>query len=179
MKRYYIISAVLLWAAQLSAVPILVGEFKPANAGDAAEHEAIRDVIAGYNATPAPDLSQLFGAGDNPSLINGWTVFVAKTTDVASYGVHTLTFTAPGTFAEYYFFSKYGSGGANFDSALHHLLAGDFLSYNPGGSDAPEGLSHLAIWARGTPSVPDSGQSIALLGLGLMILAVVKKRFTR
>ena len=170
----------LFFAVQASALPILVGEFKPANAGDATEHVAARNAIDSYNSTHNPDLSQLFGPGANPVLINDWSVFVAKTTDTGAFegaSDKILSFTAPGTYAEYYVFSKYGIGQANFDSALHHLLAGDVLSYNPGGASAPQGLSHLAIWARGsTTSVPDSGLTIALFGAGLMLLGVMKRR---
>lgn len=180
MKIKYLLATVALFSTlQIRAATILVGEFNPANSGDATEHRAIRDAITAYNGSHDPDLSQLFGAGTDPSLINGWTVFVAKTTDIASYGNQTLTFTAPNTFAEYYVFSKYGSGGANFDSALHHLDAGDAISYNPGGSGPPQGLSHIAIWARGTPTVPDSGQTIALLGGSLLVLAWMRRRFVR
>lgn len=167
-------------AAQVSAAPILVGEFTPANSGDATEHAAIRDAITAYNALPAADLSQLFNTATPPALINGWSVFVAKTTTLTGFtsGGQNLTFTAPGTFAEYYVFGKFGQGQGAFDSSLHHLLSGDALNYNPGGDGPPNGLSHLAIWARGT-SVPDAGSTLSLLGASLLALALLKRRITR
>jgi hypothetical protein len=177
----------LFFAVQASALPILVGEFEPGSSGDDNEHIAIRTAINSYNATPAADLSQLFGTGEmtkkgevNLPLINGWVEFVPKTEDVEDYEGATdkfINFTAPGTYAEYYVFSKYGKGQGDFDSALHFMLAGEVLSYNPGGAGGPNGLSHVSIWARGTStSVPDSGLTIALFGAGLMLLGVMKRR---
>lgn len=179
-KQFLIPALALFFAVQASALPILVGEFDPPNSGDATEHVAARTAIETYNSANNPDLSQLFGPGTDPALINGWEVFVAKTTETDAFegaSEKILSFTAPGTYAEYYVFSKYGQGQANFDSALHHMLAGDVLSYNPGGASAPNGLSHLAIWGRGTTTnVPDSGLTIALFGAGLMLLGVMKRR---
>ena len=186
-QKLFIPALALFFAVQASALPILVGEFKPESAGDDNERIAIRAAIEAYNSTHTPDLSQLFGFGivdkskeKQIPLINDWTVFVAKTDDVDGYNGSDgkfINFTAPGTFAEYYVFSKYGIGQASFDSALHHLVAGDVLSYNPNGDSAPNGLSHVAIWARGSStSVPDSGLTIALFGAGLMLLGVMKRR---
>jgi hypothetical protein len=187
LKQKLLIPALALFiAAQVSAAPILVGEFTPANAGDGTEKAAIRDVIDAYNATHNPDLSQLFG-GDPIVLINGWEVFVEKTADVDGYegaDDKTLTFTAPDDYAEYYIFSKYGAAkGQNppFTSALHYLLAGEVLTYNPNGDGAPHGLSHIAIWGRGESpgtSVPDSGLTVALLGASMMMLAFAKRRLS-
>ena len=183
-KNLLISALALFFAAQVNAAPILVGEFKPSNGSDAAELAAIRTAINTYNGTHEPDLSQLLGFNADGDLmpINGWAEFVARTTDVSAYVDATgkvVNFTAPGTYLEYYFLSKFGIGGAEFNTALHHLTAGDVLSYNPGGLEAPEGLGHVAIWARGTPSsVPDSGLSIALFGASLMLLGVMKRRMS-
>jgi hypothetical protein len=178
-NKLLISALALVLAAQVNAAPILVGEFT-AKSGDDKEHVAIREAINTYNGSHDPDLSQLFGTGTSPLLINDWNDFVSKTTDIDGYDSadgKTLNFTAPGTYAEYYVFSKYGSGGADFNMALHYLSAGDVLSYNPGGASAPNGLSHIAIWARGTPTnVPDSGLTLALFGAGLMMLGVMKRR---
>src|SRR5688572_9244352 len=91
--RLYMKFKKLLWVftlvacAHVGAAPILVGEFAPANSSTAALHEAIRFEIADYNQVN-PDLSLLFGAGNNPSLIDGWNVFLAKTSDTALFGDH-------------------------------------------------------------------------------------------
>jgi hypothetical protein len=163
------------------AVPILVGEFA-SNSSDANEKVAVRDAIIAYNVANDPDLPQLLGAGTDPSLINGWTTFVAKTATVLPYynggDDQTFGWAAPGTYSNYYVMTKFGQGQANFDHALHLLSAGDTLVYNPGGSGAPNGLAHLAIWAVGPAnnSVPDACASFSLLGVALLGLAVLRRR---
>lgn len=174
-KTLLISALALFFAAQLNATPILVGEFD--------HKDAIRPVIDAYNASHGTDLSQLFSNDDTLQLINGWSVVVAQTSEVENYQGATdkfLSFTAPGTHTEYYVWSKYGKGRADFDSALHHLLPGDLLTYNPNGDNAPNGLGEVAIWgktATGT-NVPDSGVSIVLFGVSLMILGVIKRRMS-
>jgi hypothetical protein len=111
---------------------------------------------------------------------------VGKTTTVSSFfdggDDKTIEWTAPNSFSAYYIMTKWGSGNANFDHALHYVLAGETLNYNPNGSNPPEGLSHLAIWATGpgeTGRVPDSGTTVVLLGLSLLSLRMFRKRFVR
>ena len=179
MKLLYILcAAALLASARANAVPVLVGEIAPSNASAATEHVSIRTAIDEYDAGN-PNLSQLFGVGSDPGLINGWSVFLARTGDVLSFGDHTIAYTAPASFSEYYVFSRYGLGGADFSSAVHYMNAGEVLSYNPGGAAAPQGLGAVAIWARGpadVSNVPDGGQTAALLGLSLIALVLFRRR---
>ena len=57
-QKLLIPALAVIFAVQASALPILVGEFKPANAGDATEHVAARNAIDSYNSTHNPDLSR-------------------------------------------------------------------------------------------------------------------------
>ena len=136
--RYLVIPACALFLSiRASALPILVGEFPTADSGDATENVAVRTAIETYNTNFNPDLPQIFGAGSDPALINGWSEFVPKTTTVAPFfdngDAKTVEWTAPNTFSSFYVLTKWGQGGANFDHALHFVSAGDTLLYNPGG----------------------------------------------
>ena len=183
--RYLLIPACALFlSVRASALPILVGEFNTTNSGNDTEKVAVRTAIAAYNTNFDPDLPQIFGTGTDPVLINGWSEFVPKTTTVAPFfsggDDKTIEWTAPNTFSSFYVLTKWGQGGANFDHALHFLSAGETLLYNPGGSGAPQGLSHIAIWAADPGNrVPDSGSSLSLLGLALICLGVLRRRISR
>jgi hypothetical protein len=173
--------ALCVFASNASAATILVGTWDSPNSGEATENASARTAIANYNSANDPDLSLLYGAGSPPPLLAGWVEFDKIE---LNNGPHTFTFSPTGIYAgytEYYVVSKYGnpnnSRGANFDTALHHLLNGDSISYNPGGSSAPNGLSHYRIWARGgSTQVPDGGSTVLLLGLGLSGLALLRRR---
>jgi hypothetical protein len=165
-------------AASANAVPILVGTWPSPSSGNAAENTASQAAIDAYNDVNNPDLPDLYDLDAPPNLLAGWIEFPKVE---LNDGPHTFEWTAPDTYAEYYVLSKYGNPkkkGADFDTALHYLLAGDELSYNPGGDAAPNGLSHYRIWARGETNVPDGGLTIMLLGLSLTGLAAFR-RFAR
>jgi hypothetical protein len=150
--------------------PILVGEWAGADSGDAEELATVQGVIAFYNFVVDPDLPAFAGLSE----------FVPKTEDIDPYLVgdddKTIIWTAPNDHSFYYIMTKWGKGGANFDHALHYVLAGETLNYNPGGSNPPEGLSHVWIWAPGGNQVPDGGSTVALMGASLAGLAMIRRR---
>jgi hypothetical protein len=164
--------AALALAASALATPILVGVAESDNSGENSENLIMRGLIDTYNAANNPDLPLLFGSGATPSLLAGWIGFPKDETQ----GSDEIVWTAPWTYAEYYLLTKWGQGGAAFDTALHYILAGQTLTYNPGGAGAPNGLSHLRLFARGTTSVPDGASTAALLGLGLVGLSFIARR---
>jgi hypothetical protein len=165
--------AALALAASALATPILVGETESDNSGANNENVIMYHLIGVYNAGPSADLPLLFGSGATPSLLAGWFEY----TKVEVGGdQQELVWTAPGTYAEYYILTKWGQGGAAFDTALHYLLAGQTLTYNPGGAGAPNGLSHYRLFGRGSTSVPDGASTAALLGLGLVGLSFIARR---
>ena len=160
-----------------NATAYLIAEWASGNSGDAAEIQAVKDAIAAFNTqgnfpAPIPEL--------NTSL-----VFQAKTTDTGDYegsDDKSVVWTAPSGDVDFYVLTKWGQGQADFDTALHFVTAGNTLNYDPkwGGSkqpDAPNGLSHIWIWHTepGT-NVPDGGATAALLGLGILGLAAVRRK---
>jgi hypothetical protein len=164
------VAASLALSASSYAGPILVAEWA-GGSGDATELAAVNTAIANYNTANNPDLPAL-GAE-----------FVAKTTSIGSYAPgdgQTINWTAPSDFAFYYIMTKWGAGGASFDHALHYVLAGETLVYNPDDllkkGDAPNGLSHLWIWGGGENRVPDGGSTVALLGAALAGVSMIRRK---
>lgn len=171
MKFSYLspIAGVALALATMSAAagPILVKEWDGGNSGAATELQAVTDAINDYNGANNPDLPALGSA----------LVIQDPPATYAPNDSKVIEWTAPSTFAYYYVMTKWGIGQANFDHALHYVLAGEALTYNPGGSSAPNGLSHVSIWGGRLPStsVPDGGFSLALLGLGAFGLSRLRR----
>jgi hypothetical protein len=159
--------ASLALSASSYAGPILVDEWA-GNSGNANELADVNTAISDYNAANNPDLPALPAE------------FVAKTTSIGSYAPgdgQTINWTAPADYAFYYIMTKWGSGGANFDHALHYVLAGETLIYNPGGvGTPPNGLSHIWIWAGGDNRVPDGGSTVALLGAALAGVSMLRRK---
>jgi hypothetical protein len=160
-----------LGAMTASAAPILVAEWL-GNSGSANELADVQAKILAYNVANAPDLPAF----------SGTTSVTLQSTAVATYAPNNekiVEWTAPATYDFYYVMTKFGKGQANFDHALHYLLAGETLSYNPGGTSAPNGLSHVSIWAGDLPNtnthLPDNGWSVALLGLGAFGIARLRR----
>jgi hypothetical protein len=167
----------LVLSAKLTAGPILVGELNFGNSGNETQNVGIRGAINTYNALPSADLPQIFGTGATPSLIDGWVELTNQNkTNFHGADEKILNWTAPNTYTEYYLLSKYGSGGANWDTALHYLLSGEQVVYNPGGSGPPQGLSHVRLFARRSVAVPDGAATAGLLGLALVGLSVFARR---
>jgi hypothetical protein len=165
--------ASLALAANSYATPILVGTWN-GTSGDAAELVAVDAAIDAYNVANNPDLPEF----------SELTEFANKnTTPVSLYSLpgdeHTLVWTAPNDYDFYYIMSKYGNpknGGATFEHALHYVLAGDTLTYNPGGSGPPNGLSHVWVWGGNDNNVPDGGSTVALMGAALAGLSMIRRR---
>ena len=162
MKKSYLspIAGVVLALATMSAAagPILVKEWA-GNSGAANELQDVKNAIIEYNAAKDPDLPALGTA----------LVIQDPPATYAPNDEKVIEWTAPSTFDYYYIMSKWGIGQATFDHALHYVLPGEKVTYNPGGDTAPNGLSHVSIWGgRRQPgtNVPDGGFSLALLGLG-------------
>ncbi len=160
-----------LAAMSAAAGPILVAEWV-GNSGQANELADVQSYIAAYNTANEPDLPAF----------SGTTTVTIQSTSVATYAPNDekiIEWTAPATYDFYYVMTKWGKGQANFDHALHYVLSGETLTYNPGGSSAPNGLSHVSIWAGDLPgtgtSVPDSGWSLALLSLGVFGLSRIRR----
>ena len=175
--RFLIFAALLaMFSAQAQAVTILVDEWLSGNSGEAAERLRAQQALDTYNFTHDPDLPTPLSSmvtwekNDNPEDLNS----------------HTVTYTAPtGAYDFFFILTKYGSAngawkklnGDPFDTALHYVSAGDTLTYNPGGSGPPNGLSHEILWAGNlTRNVPDGGATAALLGLGVLGMAVVGRK---
>jgi len=57
-------------------------------------------------------------------------------------------------------------------------LTGDFTVTNPvlGGGGGPRNISNWSYYGTGTTSVPDTGSTLVLLGLGLGLLGFLKRR---
>ncbi len=89
-----------------------------------------------------------------------------------------LEWTAPYDFEYYYIMTKWGQGQANFDHALHYMLAGETVTYNPGGTRAPQGLSHVIQGGGERKRVPDGGSMLALLGLGLTSIEALRRKLS-
>ncbi len=176
IKRYGLLSvclaAYLSFAGQVSALPILVSEWMGSNSGVATEANDVKNAINNYNSSHDPDLP-LF------SEATAVVIQAGKSGYITGGDEKVLTWTAPATYDYYYIMSKYGKGGANFDHALHYVLAGESLNYNPGGNSAPNGLSHVSIWGGNFPNtqpVPDGGSTVLLLGLAVGGLGAVCRR---
>jgi hypothetical protein len=155
-----------LAAMSATAGPILVAEWESPNSGAGLEFAFAAAGIAAYNVANDPDLPALAGT----------TAVTIQNTSIATFAPNDekiIEWTAPATYDYFYVLSKYGQGQANFDTALHYVLAGETLTYNPGGNSAPNGLSHVSIWAGRLPTVAvsDSGWSLGLLGLGVFGLS--------
>ena len=166
MKKTYLstmVGSILAFGA-MSAVagPILVAEWA-GNSGAANELADVQTKIGDYNTANDPDLPAF----------SGTTTLKIQDLSVTTYAPNDeklAEWTAPATYDYYYVMTKWGKGQANFDHALHYVLAGETLNYNPGGASAPNGLSHVSIWAGSLPgtNLPDGGWSLALLGLGAL-----------
>lgn len=160
-----------LVAMSASAAPILVAEWL-GNSGAANELADVQAEILAYNVANNPDLPAF----------SGTTSVVQQSTSISTYAPNDskiVEWTAPATYDFYYVMTKFGKGQANFDHALHYVLAGETLTYNPGGISAPNGLSHVSIWAGDLPStntpVPDQGWSLVLLGMGALGVARLRR----
>lgn len=170
MKKSYLspIAGVVLALATMSAAagPILVKEWA-GNSGAANELADVQTAISEYNTAKDPDLPAL---GSNLVVQDPPATYAPNDEKV-------IEWTAPSTYDYYYVMTKWGIGQGTFDHALHYVLAGESLNYNPGGSSAPNGLSHVSIWAGRLPStsVPDGGFSLALLGLGAFGLSRLRR----
>jgi len=172
MKNTYlstVLGCALIGAAMTaSATPILVGEWASANSGN--ETAAVEAAITAYNGANDPDLPAL----------SETTAVTIQSGAIATYAPNDekiIEWTAPSTYDYFYVLTKWGQGRANFDTALHYLLAGETLTYNPGGTDHPQGLSHVSIWGGRLPgtNVPDNGWALALLGLGTLGVARLRR----
>lgn len=174
MKNTYlstVLGCALIGAAMTaSATPILVGEWASASSGAATELAEVQAAITAYNTANDPDLPDF----------SGTTSVVIQDTVVTTYAPNDdkiIEWTAPATYDYYYVMTKWGQGRAAFDTALHYVLAGETLTYNPGGTDHPQGLSHVSIWGGRLPgtNVPDNGWALALLGLGTLGVARLRR----
>lgn len=173
---------IALTAISANATAILLDEWDAGSSGDDAEYNHVIQVIEDYNEDYEPDLPALPGE------------YLEKTTVIAGFGIPndegeilTIEWTAPNDYDYYYILTKWGKGQADFDTALHFLLAGDELNYNANDFDyqlkgnqteyPPMGLSHVWIWGgNNPPSVPDGGTTITLLGLALAGLGLVRRK---
>lgn len=158
-----------LAAMSATAGPILVAEWA-GNSGAANELADVQSYIGAYNTANDPDLPAFSGT-TTVTIQAGNAAYITGGDD------KVITWTAPATYDFYYVMTKWGKGPASFDHALHYVLAGESLNYNPGGAGAPNGLSHVSIWAGDLPTVavPDSGWSLALLSLGVFGLSRIRR----
>jgi hypothetical protein len=181
------VAALSVFTVSSQAHAYLIGEFETPNSGDATVNALAQDAIDAFNAlgvfpAPVPDL-------------NTANIFQAKVEGAglsAFFGSddQSVHWEAPsGGDVNFYVITKWGQpqGGPNqadFDTALHFVTAGNTLDYNPGGDDAPFGLSYIAIFhtdddvfggGPGGGRVPDGGATAALLGLGVLGLGVARR----
>lgn len=169
---------VCLSAASVSAVPILVAEWN-GNSGDANELADVAAHIVTYNGANDPDLP----------LLNTTTLLTVLANKAVNVGVYTpnnsdvIEWTAPAGYDFYYIMTKWGQGSpkenpTGFEHALHYVLAGETLTYNPGGANAPNGLSHVITWGGDVPDqrVPDAGATLALLGVSVTALGFMRRK---
>ncbi len=167
-------------ALNAGAIPILVSEWDGPSGlghpGNPAKNEdaSVAAQIVAYNVAHAPDLP----------LLGGLTKIVEQDDSLSKYvqtgsGGKILSWTAPTDCDFYYIMTKWGQGQADWDHALHYVLAGEsIIMYNPGGSSDPNGLSHVSIWCGEGVHTPDGGASLALLGMGLIGLGALKRKLS-
>ncbi len=174
LKMLIFAGLLAMFSAQTQAITILVDEWLSGNSGEEAERLRAQQGLDAYNIANDPDL---------PTPLSSLVTW-PKNDSPEDLGQKTLTFTAPtGEYDFYFILTKYGSGalknfaGEPFDTALHYVSAGDTLTYNPGGDGLPNGLSHEILWAgKSSTNVPDGGATAALLGLGVLGLAAIRRK---
>lgn len=177
LKSLFIAAAmVVLPAFQANAITILVAEW----AGSSSDANELADVaakIVAYNSANNPDLPLLGTTSLLTTLANKATA--ANINPFIPNDEKVLEWTAPNTYDFFYVMTKWGGGGTNFEHALHYITAGDSVSYNPGGAGAPQGLSHVLLWGGNNErSVPDGGSMLALLGLSLASIEVLRRKMS-
>ena len=173
-------AAACTMAAPALAVPILVDEWagpsglgKPITDPDNEDYHVVQAIL-NYNSANNPDLPLLSEASK--------IVIQAGNGSYISGDDKILNWTAPLDCDYYYIMTKWGQGGATFDHALHYILAGETVVYNPGGENGPTGLSHVSIWCGDTTTttdVPDGGATLVLLGIGVSTVGLLRKRILR
>ena len=125
-------------------------------------NEVDRLDVAGNGAIQSSDLITLFFNG---SQSQGEWQYSGNYQNWDSFFVVTKASNDPGWAA--YYFDQLPQNG---------LLSGFFtIPWNAGNSENPAGISHMTIYARNAVSVPEPG-TLGLLGLGLMGMAVWRKR---
>jgi len=162
-----------LRVAAIPVDPVLVSEWNLGNSSVALEDASVAAQIVAYNVAHDPDLP----------LLAGLTKIASQSTAVSSYvqagsDNKILSWTAPTECDFYYIMTKWGKGQASWEHALWFVPAGDTVTYNPGGSGAPNGLSHVSIWCGDTQHVPDGGATIALLGMGVLGLGALRRKIS-
>ena len=173
-------------AYSASAVPILVGEWDSPDSNPGGELYLAQQAIETYNVPNDPDLPDIAVLplpADPHDTLAALPVFLGKfddsdpeLDDFIPNDEKILEWTAPGDYAFYYVISKYGGGGqGTLDTALHYMLAGESLVFNPGGNGPPNGLSHITIWGGNTTTVPDGGMTLLLLGAGMAALGGARR----
>lgn len=167
---------VVLPAFQANAITILVAEWA-GNSGDAEELADVAAKIVAYNTANDPDLPLLGTTSLLTTLANKATA--ANIDPFIPNDDKVLEWTAPNTYDFFYVMTKWGGGGTNFEHALHYITAGDSVNYNPGGASAPQGLSHVLLWGGNNErNVPDGGSMLALLGLSLASIEVLRRKLS-
>lgn len=168
--------ATMMAVSPAGAVPILVSEWfgpsglgNPQNDPNSNEDASVAAQIVAYNAVNNPDLPLLAGLTKTVS---------QQTTSMTDFGndSNVLNWTAPMDCDFYYIMTKWGQGQATWDHALHYVLAGETVIYNPGGAGFPMGLSHVSIWCGETERVPDGGSTLAFLSLAMVLVAPFIRR---
>jgi hypothetical protein len=146
-----------LTASALPITPVLLDQGSLGNSGDATEIAWATAAIATYNAANNPDLPALPATMDKQTL--GGSEFEIDVTAQWAY-----------------LFLKWGGPKDAIRDQVYFVPAGDWTF------PAPDkyGLSHRDIWtgpSQPTPPVPDSGATLALLGVSIMALAGLRRRF--
>lgn len=171
-----LVSAASATTIQLATNPIST---QPVTNGDANVKIWVDQTITAYNALPLPDLP---AAGPQTIKVNQGDVYAFGPTFNGTQQTITLNLSS--------FVGGYivlGWGGSTFpnnrDGTTEYLY---YISDSIGASaatftNAPQasgGLSAIHVFG-GAPSVPDAGSSVALLGLGLLGLVAVSRKFRR